>query len=86
MELENPRKTCFKTYITPTDMVRRVLRWERQKRCCSGKKRSGAHDREMLLVEIDGLSTYRHILSPHMLVLATSERRVPTLVATNGSH
>jgi hypothetical protein len=29
---------------------------------------------------------FRLIPSPHLLVLATSERRVPTLVATNGSH
>jgi hypothetical protein len=41
---------------------------------------------EAVKVESNTQSIYRLIPSPHMLVLATNERRVSALVATSGSH
>ena len=45
--VQGPQKTCLRPTLS-TEMVQRVLRWERQKRCF-GRKKAGAHGIEILL-------------------------------------
>ena len=50
MEFEIPNRHILRP-TSSVDMIQRVLRWERQKRCY-GRKNSRAHDRENCSIQI----------------------------------